>query len=146
MQSTQKFLDAEQISRIEKAISVAENKSTGEIRIHIANVLFKNIFDQAVDKFKELGMDKTEERNGVLIFICPNFREFAIIGDKGINDKVGADFWNSTKEVMLNNFMQGDMEKGMLEAIAKVGQNLQSLFPSNKPTSNQLPNHISFDA
>jgi len=146
MQISQNFLDTEQISRIENAIAVAENKSTGEIRIHIAKVLFKNIFDQAVDKFKELGMDKTEERNGVLIFICPDFREFAIIGDKGINDKVGADFWNSTKEIMLENFMHGNMEMGLIEAIAKVGQNLQSLFPSNKPTTNQLPNHISFDA
>jgi uncharacterized membrane protein len=146
MQSTQKFLDLDQISRIENAIASAENHSTGEIRIHIAKVLVKNIFDQAVEKFKELGMDKTADRNGVLIFICPDFREFAIIGDQGINEKVGADFWNSTKEIMLQNFMEGNMENGILQAITKVGENLQSLFPSNNPTPNQLPNHISFDA
>jgi uncharacterized membrane protein len=42
-------------------------------------------------------MDTTQERNGVIIYIAAKSKQFAIYGDKGINDKVANDFGTQQK-------------------------------------------------
>ena len=46
-------------------------------------------------QFAALGMDKTAERNGVLIYVAPRVRKFAIIGDAGVHTRCGDEFWQS---------------------------------------------------
>lgn len=140
------FLTADEIDRIEKAIVQAENVSSGEIRVHISsNQNYEDILLAALDKFKDLGMDKTHMRNGVLIFICPVRKEFAIIGDEGINEVVGQNFWDSTRDVMLAEFKKGRFADGIIAGVQQAGESLAKYFPGKKDNINELPNHVSYD-
>ncbi|MFN3952330.1 MAG: TPM domain-containing protein [Thermaurantimonas sp.] len=140
------FLTTNEINRIESTIAEAEKVTSGEIRIHITtNQNYEDILLAAVDKFADLGMDKTRERNGVLIFICPVRKEFAIIGDEGINKVVGQDFWDSTRDVMLAEFKSGRFAEGIIAGVREAGASLARFFPGKKNTVNELPNHISYD-
>ncbi|MBD4807224.1 TPM domain-containing protein, partial [Xanthomonas citri pv. citri] len=69
--------------------------------------------DRAAVYFRRLGMDKTAQRNGVLIYIATDDHQFAIVGDSGIHAKVSPDFWEETKELMLRHFKQGDLVQGL---------------------------------
>ena len=62
--------------RIVAAIAAAEKKSSGEIRVHVTRRIPKNLEERALRRFHLLGMTKTAERNGVLVYIAPRARQF----------------------------------------------------------------------
>jgi uncharacterized membrane protein len=65
-----------------------------------------------LSSFHELKMDETELKNGVLI--CCKDQTFVICGDRGINDVVANDFWDSTKDAMLAHFKTEISSKDLL--------------------------------
>ena len=89
-------------------------------------------------------MEKTELRNGVLIYLAIKHRKFAILGDKGINNVVPSGFWDTIQAEMLDSFRKNDFCTGLCNAIASVGENLKKYFPYKKDDVNELPDDISF--
>ncbi len=90
------FLSKLDSHRIVEAIAAAEKKSSGEIRVHVTRRKPDNLEERARRRFELLGMTKTAHRNGVLIYIAPKMRRFQILGDTGIHEKCGDDFWKET--------------------------------------------------
>ena len=85
---TKEFLTHLDHNRIVAAIRAAETKTAGEIRVYLQRGEFEgDPLVAAQAKFQELGMEKTVDRNGILIFVMPRARKFAVIGDKGIHEK-----------------------------------------------------------
>ena len=139
-----KRFTSEEKERIIQAIRDAEKNTSGEIRVHIENHCPKAALDQAAQMFAELKMHKTALRNGVLIYLALQDRQFAIIGDAGINAKVPDNFWDSTKSLMLEQFRQGELCNGLCRGIQEVGRQLKNLFPYQSDDVNELPDEISF--
>lgn len=139
-----KFFNADQEKLIIEAIQAAEKNTSGEIRVHLEDNCEGDIMDAAVQTFAKLKMHKTEARNGVLIFLVPERKRFAIIGDEGINKLVGDNFWQSEKELMLRHFKEGAFATGIAEAIGQVGEKLKAYFPYQQDDVNELPDDISY--
>lgn len=138
------FFSAEQKQALVKAIGEAEHMSSGEIRVHIEpKCKHENVLQRAAEVFYKLGMDKTTHANGVLIYIAHDDRKFAIVGDKGINAVVPANFWDGTKEMMREHFKRGEFYEGVLFAIRETGEHLKQYFPQTPNHKNQLPDEIS---
>jgi len=136
------FSKAEEI-RIIEAIKTAENSTSGEIRVHLERKISGDIMNFAVKIFEKLGMANTNERNGCLILLDLTNRKFAIIGDKGINDKVDAGFWNEAATIMTQSFKQNDFAGGLCAAILKIGEKLKNFFPHQQNDINELPDELS---
>jgi uncharacterized membrane protein len=134
----------EQKAQITDAILSAEEKTSGEIRVHIESTCKEDVMDHAAFLFSELQMHKTRERNGVLIYVSVDDHQFAIIGDSGINALLEHDFWNCTKEAMLVHFRQGNIVGGIMAGIEKAGEKLSVHFPPREGDQNELPNEPSF--
>ncbi len=134
----------EQQAQIVHAIQVAEGYTSGEIRLAVEPRCKDEPKDRAAVYFHRLWMDKTALRNGVLIYMAIDDHRFAIIGDAGIHAKVGAGFWEETKELMLRYFKQGDLVQGLIEGIKHAGEQLQRFFPRQDDDVNELPNDIAF--
>jgi len=139
------FFTKEQQALILASVKEAEKDTSGEIRVHIETSFTGDVLDRAAWVFKKLGMNKTEERNGVLFYLAVNDRKFAIIGDAGINSKVPAGFWNEVSELLVKNFKEGKFAEGLSEGIILAGKQLQSHFPFKKDDVNELSDEISFD-
>ncbi|UKT64183.1 TPM domain-containing protein [Pedobacter mucosus] len=135
------FSDIEQ-DRIAKAISDAEKATSGEIRIAIDKHCKDNAYDKAIEYFSQLNMDKTAQRNGVLIYLAHADHKFAIIGDSGINKVVPEDFWETTKIAMNAHFTKGNLADGIIAGVALAGEKLALFFPYQKGDINELPNDI----
>jgi len=134
-----------EVEAIQKAVEEAERFTSGEIRVCVEKKCKEPVLDRAANYFEELGMDKTVLRNGVLIYIAVEDHQFAIIGDAGINKVVPADFWESTKDAMLEQFKQGNLASGLITGIGLAGQQLKAFFPfQGDDDINELPNHIVF--
>ena len=143
MSKVEDFLTKEEEQEIVEAIRMAEKNTSGEIRIHLEKTTLLDPYDRALEVFNDLKMDETELQNGVLIYVAVKDRNFVICGDKGINDVVKDDFWNSTRDVIVSHFKNGNFKQGLIEGITKAGEQLQKYFPYLKGDTNELSNEIS---
>jgi uncharacterized membrane protein len=139
------FFTAEGKHLIEQAIAEAEHNTSGEIRVHVETDFKGNVLDRAAKVFADLSMHKTKLRNGVLIYFGITNRQFAILGDAGINSVVPKDFWNQIKSVMEGYFRSGEFAAGLAEGVKMSGEALKKNFPWQTDDVNELSNEISFD-
>lgn len=143
MSEVEKFLTQEEEQEIIAAIQKAEQKTSGEIRVHIEDHTDDDHFVHATEIFHQLKMNQTELRNGVLIYIAVSDHKFVILGDKGINEVVADNFWETTKDVIQNQFKKGNFKQGLIDGVLKAGEELKAHFPWQKDDENELSNEIS---
>jgi uncharacterized membrane protein len=143
MSKVEDFLTQEEEQEIVDAICVAEKNTSGEIRVHIEKTTTLDAFDRAKEVFHQLKMDETQLKNGVLIYVAVEDKTFVICGDQGINDIVENDFWNTTKEIMVANFKEGNFKQGLINGILSAGEELKKHFPWTEDDTNELSNEIS---
>lgn len=137
------FLTRDELNKIVESIEKAELETSGEIRFHMESRCKGDPLKRAIQVFKNLKMHKTELRNGTLIYLATEDKKFAIVGDKGINDKVPENFWEDVKEEMANNFKKKEFETGISRAILKVGEKLKEYFPHQSNDINELSDEVS---
>jgi len=138
-----KIFNSLEEKKIVEAIIAAEHQTSGEIHVHIEKFCKEDVLDRAALVFTKLKMHQTALKNGVLIYLAVKSKKFAIIGDKGIDAVVPADFWNSTKEIMQQKFQQGLFTEGLVEGLKKAGEQLKTHFPHEANDKNELPNELS---
>lgn len=138
-----KFFLPHEEKKIVAAIGQAELKTSAEIRVHLTRHCRGSPYDEAVKVFEKLGMVRTAERNGVLIYLLPKQRKFAVIGDIGIHKKVSPDFWDQVRDVMQDDFKRGDFVKGLIDGIQTCGEQLACHFPRRTDDKDELPNEMS---
>lgn len=137
------FLSTIEEQEIVEAIRVAENETSGEIRVHIEGTCNTTVEKRALEVFSILKMHNTKDRNGVLIYIAVNDHKFGIYGDKGIHNKVSVNFWNNTKTTIQSHFKKGDFKQGLVDGVLHAGQQLKTYFPIKDYDRDELPNTIS---
>ena len=143
MSKVEDFLSAEAETDIIEAIRTAEKNTSGEVRIHLEAHSEIDPFERAAEVFDMLHMNNTKQSNGVLIYVAVEDRTLVILGDSGINDVVPPDFWESTKDTIINQFKKGNMEQGLVDGILMAGEQLKKHFPYQKDDKNELPDDIS---
>jgi len=139
------FLDKLDDDKVTATIAEAERKSSGEIRVFVSNEKPTDILAAAATQFLKLGMDKTRERNGVLIFFAPKIQQFAIIGDEGIDTKCGLDFWQQIAAKITARLKAGEFTEAVVDAVTHVGDVLVRHFPRSPDDRNELPNQVARD-
>ena len=132
-------------ARIVAAITAAEMRSSGEIRVHVTRRVPEDLEERALRRFHLLGMTKTAERNGVLIYIAPRAKQFRILGDVAIHEKCGDDFWKEVAAVMEEHFRRGAFTEGTVKGVERVGEVLARHFPPEGPGHDELPNTVTKD-
>ncbi|SEP22637.1 TLP18.3, Psb32 and MOLO-1 founding protein of phosphatase [Flavobacterium sp. CF108] len=143
MSKVEDFLTKAEEQEIVEAIRMAENNTSGEIRVHIEKTTSKAHYDRALEVFHELRMHETKLKNGVLLYFAVDDKNFVICGDKGIDDLVPDDFWDCTKDIMTNHFKSGNFKQGIVDGILNAGEQLKKHFPSLADDTNELSNEIS---
>lgn len=143
MSKTEDFLTPEEEQEIVNAISIAEKNTSGEIRVHIENHSEKPPLERAKEVFLSLEMHNTEARNGVLFYVGVANKTFAILGDEGIDKKVELDFWNVTKDTVIQHFKNKNYKDGLVAGILSAGERLKTFFPYQEDDTNELSNEIS---
>lgn len=139
-----KFFTQEQEACILAAIRSAEAACSGEIRVRVDRKCEADVRDSAAHAFHKLHMEKTRLRNGVLFYLATESRQFAVLGDAGINAHVPPDFWNAVIDTLSRAFKQGDFVGGLCEGIRLCGEQLATHFPPQSDDTNELPDDISY--
>jgi uncharacterized membrane protein len=138
----QEFLRRLDEPRIIEAIRRAETHTTGEVRLCVTRTAESDPLAAARRAFVTLGMERTRDRNGVLILVSPASQTFAVLGDEGINGRCGELFWDQTVRDLASAFASGRVEDGLEAAILRVGEVLAAHFPRAPGDSNELPDNV----
>jgi uncharacterized membrane protein len=139
------FLSQLQHDTIVKAIGEVEKKTSAEIRVFISRKEPEDPVAAAQRAFIHLRMDKTREKNGVLIFVAPRVRKFAVIGDSAVHAKCGDEFWKEVVQEISGHFRGGNFTDGILHGITRAGKLLAEHFPRHGGDKNQLSDDIAHD-
>lgn len=124
--SIRKRIDLE---RVQRAIEAGERKTSGEIRVSIAGWFWGDVERAAKKTFERLGMHRTAARNGVLMFLVPSRRTFALRGDEGIHACVGQAFWDDLAARMSGYFQRSEFTEGLVFGIDATAEQLARHFP-----------------
>ena len=138
------ILNREEDHRVVEAIKQAELNTSGEIKVHIENHCRGKVEERSLYLFNRLKLHETAQRNGVLIYLAVKDHKFAILGDEGINNVVGADFWNDVRDLMLSHFKECRFAEGLEEGIMRCGEKLKTYFPYQSDDINEIPDDISY--
>src|ERR1035437_8235963 len=140
------FFDGLDRPAIVEAIERAEAKSLGEIRVQLHHGAANDARAEAEKAFLKLGLGKTIQGTGCLVFIVPESRAFAVIGGAGIHEKVGDGFWVEARDAARARFAKGKFTEGIVAAVDRLGDALALFFPKTGPRdTNELPDEVSED-
>ena len=124
------------------AIREAEAQTSGEIRVFISHRNVGDVVAAAHEQFSRLGMSGTRERNGILIYVAPLDRKFAVVGDAGIHARCGEEAWKTIAAGTEADFRQGRFTHGIALAVRQAGELLRQHFPRQPDDRNELPDDV----
>ncbi len=141
------FLSKKDLKDIADAIAGQEKRTSGEIRVAVRQKRSRKERTMTVEQlarheFVHLGMMKTKERTGILIFILLEAREFFILADEHINEKVGPGTWQSIAQAMAGAFARKEFRQGLMDAVRSVADSLAQHFPVRAGDTNELTNAV----
>lgn len=131
---------------IQAAIAAAEDRTAGEIRVHLARRTRGDVLEAAKGAFQTLGMQATRERTAVLIYLSVEDHRFAILGDEGIDRVVPEGFWDEVKEEMQRCFAADRFAEGIAEAARQIGEKLHAYSPVQEGDVDELTDEISTES
>jgi uncharacterized membrane protein len=142
MFTSQTFLSSQERDQIVAAIHEAEEKSPGEIKVYFERHCKIDVLDRAVQVFAKLKLNETKLQTGILIYVAYADKMFAILGDKGINEVVPANFWDETKTIMENDFKEGRFGDGLVKGIKLSGEALRKYYKPMDENKNEISDDI----
>jgi uncharacterized membrane protein len=140
-----RFLSAADLDAVSAAIKVAEAKTAAEIRVHLDARCPGAPMARAAEVFGRLGMHRTAARHGVLIYVSIEDHKLAVLGDRGIHERVGQAYWDRLVEAVLGHFRRHQSRDGLVHAVVEVGTVLRQHFPRGPDDIDELPDQVSID-
>ena len=141
------FFTDDDFLRLSQKIQESEKITSGEIRIAVRERRpflnrRKEIRKLAEEEFHKLNMHDTHDKTGILLFLLLSERQFYILADEGINAKVEQKTWDSVRDEIQNEFINGNFGKGLIQGIERIGKILSKHFPIKPDDVNELSNKI----
>lgn len=146
LRKKKEFFTPEEKHHIVEAVQQAEQRTSGEVRVFVeSKCKYVDAIDRAAEIFFGLGMEKTDQRNAVLVYVAMKDRQLAVFGDEGIHQKVGNTYWQDQVKRMINNFNRDNYAEGIKQCVLSIGEALHTHFPYDGQTDkNELPDDIVF--
>jgi uncharacterized membrane protein len=134
---------------ISDKIKEMEKGTSGEIRVSMYSEELKGkeipgIRTLAEKEFVRLNMHNTRDKTGILIYLSLQLRQFYILADTGINEKVEQSQWDAIRDEIQKAFMDGKYINGLLKGIENVGKILSSHFPIKTDDTDEISNEVIF--
>lgn len=136
------MLNRDELDKIRQSIRDAELHTSAEIRVCVVKQCKGDPLEAAFRKFHQLKMNATQLHNGVLIYLSPNDHKTAILGDKGINEVAGDNFWDEAVKAMITHFKRDEFAEGICKGVQSVGELIQAHYPISKNDINELSDEV----
>jgi uncharacterized membrane protein len=136
----------EALEAVTRAIAAHEKRHRGEVRFVVeaelgTMALLRDLAPRAraVELFPKLGVHRTAERTGVLVYVLLADHRVEIVADQGIAAKVAPTEWQAACALMQEAFRAGRFEEGAVAGVGAVSALLERHFPAGEANANELP-------
>lgn len=138
-----KVMAESELEEVARVIAEVETLTSGEIRVYLDARCQDDPMARAVAVFERLSMHQTALRNGVLIYVSAEDHKLAVIGDQGVHERVGQEYWERQIATMTARFREGHLRDGLVTAVRELGAVLAMHFPRGPDDRNELSDAIS---
>jgi uncharacterized membrane protein len=139
-----------ELDELARAVARAERLTSGELRVHLERRVPRDRegrvlapLTRARDVFAGLGMARTAQRNGVLIYLALDDHALAIVGDEAVHARLGDAYWQRVRDLMVERLRAGRPAEAVLGAVDDVGRVLAEHFPPRPDDVDELPDRLS---
>ena len=129
--------------RLAQAIAASEAKHSGQIRVYVESALPWSYIrrdaparERAVMQFGKQRVWDTEHNNGVLIYLLLADHAIEIVADRALDRTMSAEQWQTLISDMQAAFQSGHFHVGLISALERVSQQLQTHFPRRGADAN----------
>lgn len=98
--------------------------------------------ERAIAAFYEHQIYKTKNETGVLIFISLLEHKVWILGDYGINKKIGIEFWHACATELAEEIGKHNATQAVCRIIEKCGAILATYFPKQDKDTNEVKDEV----
>jgi uncharacterized membrane protein len=114
---------------IAAALHRAEQATAARLAVVVAPHGRHSIQSAAQRTFQRLRLGHDPHNPGVLIYIVPSRREFAVWGGAAAHERIGQAFWDSLVAFMKERIAQAGLTAGVIEGISCLERELSRHFP-----------------
>ena len=136
------FIEKLDENEIAAAIRLAEQSTSGEIRVCVSHRHRVDALAAAQRRFRQLGMDRMPRRNAVLIYFAPLAQTFSVWGDIGLDGKCSVESWQAIADTISSHLQAGHFSAAVRDAVRDVGVMLAKHFPRNSSEPNLLSDSV----
>ena len=138
-----RYLDEAGEAALIAAIRDAERGNRGEVRVHLeGSRWWQEPLERARQLFHKLGMDRTRDGTGVLLYVSVPDRKGAVYAGPGIHGAADAAFWQEVMDSVAAGFKAGTPTDGLVDAVGRIGDLLRASAPGDDSAGNELPDAV----
>jgi uncharacterized membrane protein len=118
---------------IPKALERIQTQMNVDIRVHMArNPFLKDPTARALEIFNSEKLTSTNQRNTVLIFLNLRRKNFAILADKGVHQKVGQKYWDQIAAQFKEDLQSTYYENAVVVLLYTLAEKLRKIYPVSR--------------
>jgi uncharacterized membrane protein len=144
-----KVFSERDLDDIAAAVARVEHATAAEVRVHLERRVHRGSADalaRARAVFQHLGMERTRHRNGVLVYLALEDRKLAIVGDEAIHARVGDQYWERVRDLMVRHLRAEAPRDAVVHAVEDLGRVLAEHFPRRPGDEpGELSNEVSME-
>jgi uncharacterized membrane protein len=88
-------------------------------------------------------MHRTAQRHGVLLYLAVEDHRLAVVGDRGIHERVGQAYWRALAASIAARLHGAPPADAILDGVGKIGRTLARHFPRRPDDRNELSDEVS---
>jgi uncharacterized membrane protein len=140
---SKELFDTAESAQLVDAIGAAERGNRGEVRVHLeARCSQKDPLERAREIFFKLGMERTRDDTGVLLYVAFEDRKAAVFAGSGIHGAAAKGFWQEVVDEIAAGFRDGEPLEGLRAALGSVGVLLREHAAGDDSAGDELPNQV----
>lgn len=122
-----------ELAKLQQALAESHVDTTGEIRVHLSSRWGeRHPLRRARRLFLRSELQRTAQRNAVLLYFNRRSRKFALIWDEGLETKTGAGYWRELAALLEEDLRCTHFENALSIAVRTLGITLKKHFPAEK--------------
>jgi uncharacterized membrane protein len=129
-----RFLTKDQQIEVKEKIAAIEQETHSKIVIHVLSSHAGDLRSRAVKEFSKHELFHKEIKTGILLLISLKSRQFQILGDEHIHQKLGEKGWSDLSDKLSGNFREGKFFEGIRFLLDDLEEHLKTHFSKTKGT------------
>lgn len=130
------------VELVRAAVEAAERRTSAELVVSIAPFFLGGVWPAARRAFARLGVARTRDRNGVLVFVVPSRRQVVVLADDEALARVEPVVWPDAASRIAHAFGEGHGTSGLVDTIEWMSTVLSRPFPHDAADINELPDQV----